>query len=144
MDIFGQLGINPTTGIQFFFFAIALLFLSKVVFAPYANALEEREKKTKGGEELALEYHAKAIQLQSEYESKIRHLNNEMKNIIDLSKSDATKHYDSAIKKSRTEAEKLVNENRQKILKEIESVSTELKAQTQTIALTITSKLLGK
>ncbi len=144
MDIFGQLGINPTTGIQFVFFAIALLFLSKVVFAPYANALEEREKKTKGGEELALEYQAKAIQLQSEYESKIRHLNNDMKNIVDLSKSDASRHYDSAIEKSRLEAEKLVNENRQKILKEIESVSMELRAQTQTIALSITSKLLGK
>lgn len=144
MDIFGQLGINPTAGIQFVFFAIALLFLTKFVFAPYAHAHEERERRTKGGEELALEYHAKAIELQSEYETKIRHLNADMKTLVDASKSEANKHYENAVSKSREEADKLVAENRKKIAQEIEAASIELKSQTQTVALAITNKLLGK
>lgn len=144
MDIFGQLGINPTAGIQFVFFAIALSFLAKYVFSPYAKAHEERERKTKGGEELALEYKARAIELQSEYETKIRHLNNEMKSIIDESKANANKHYESALHQTRTDAEKLISENRNKIAKQIEAAAQELKSQTHTVAVAITTKLLGK
>ncbi|WP_413576390.1 hypothetical protein ACLVWU_18580 [Bdellovibrio sp. HCB290] len=144
MDIFGQLGINSTAGIQFVFFAIALLFLTKVVFGPYAHALEERQNKTKGGEDLALEYQAKSVELSSEYEGKIRELNSEIKNIVDASKNEANKQYETLVAKSRSEADQLVNSNRSKITSAVESATKELKAQTQTVALAITSKLLGK
>ncbi|UYL10562.1 ATP synthase F0 subunit B [Bdellovibrio sp. SKB1291214] len=144
MDIFGQLGINTTAGIQFVFFAIALLFLTKFVFTPYAHALEERQNKTKGGEDLAAEYQAKSVELQSEYESKIRALNLEIKNIVDASKSEANKQYETAVAKSRSEAEQLVSSNRTKIVAAVETASKELKSQTQAVALAITSKLLGK
>ncbi|MBO9667502.1 MAG: ATP synthase F0 subunit B [Bdellovibrio sp.] len=144
MDIFGQLGINTTAGIQFVFFAIALLFLTKFVFTPYAHALEERERKTKGGEDLALEYQAKSVELNSEYESKVRDLNNEIKTIIDASKSEANKQYEATVAKSRGEADQLVSNNRSKITTAVETAARELKSQTQAIALAITSKLLGK
>ncbi|QDK39564.1 ATP synthase F0 subunit B [Bdellovibrio sp. NC01] len=144
MDIFGQLGINTTAGIQFVFFAIALLFLTKFVFAPYAHALEERERKTKGGEDLALEYQAKSVELQSQYESKLRELNLETKAIIDASKAEANKQYESVVTKSRDEATKLVSDNRTKITTAVQAAASELKSQTQAVALAITSKLLGK
>lgn len=144
MDIFGQLGINTTAGIQFVFFAIALLFLTKFVFTPYAHALEERQNKTKGGEDLAAEYQAKSVELHSEYETKIRALNVEIKNIVDASKAEANKQYETAVAKSRSEADQLVSSNRTKITAAVELASKELKSQTQAVALAITSKLLGK
>lgn len=144
MDIFGQLGINTTAGIQFVFFAIALLFLTKYVFTPYAHALEERERKTKGGEDLALEYQAKSIELQTQYEAKMRDLNNDIKNIIDSSKSEATKNYEATVAKTRAESESLVAQNRSKITAAVEIAARDLKSQTQAVALAITSKLLGK
>lgn len=144
MDIFGQLGINTTAAIQFIFFAIALLFLTKVVFTPYAHALEERERKTKGGEDLALEYQAKSVELQTQYETKLRELNQETKSIIDASKAEANKQYETTVSKSRDEATKLVSENRTKISTAVEAAARDLKSQTQAVALAITSKLLGK
>lgn len=144
MDIFGQLGINTTAAYQFVFFAIALIYLSKVVFTPYAQALDERQKKTKGGEDLATEYQAKSVELQAEYETKARALNNEIKAIIDSAKSQAAKDYEQAVEQSRLQADKLVQQNRTTVVSAVESAVAELKSQTSAVAMAITTKLLGK
>lgn len=142
MDIFGQLGINTTAGFQFVLFAIALIFLSKFVFAPYAHALEERQARTKGGEDLALEYQNKSVELQSEYEVKLRDLNGQIKSIVDASKSQANKEYEVLIERARSEAEKHVQTNRAKISSAVTAAAAELKTQTTAVAMTITNKLL--
>lgn len=142
MDIFGQLGINTTAAFQFVFFSIALLFLSKVVFAPYAHALEERQRRTKGGEDLALEYQNKSVELQTEYETKLRALNGEIKTIVDSAKSQANKEYETLIANVRTDSEKLVQENRSKISTAVQTAAADLKSQTTAVAMAITTKLL--
>ncbi|WP_415063651.1 ATP synthase F0 subunit B [Bdellovibrio sp.] len=142
MDIFGQLGINTTAAFQFVFFSIALLFLSKVVFAPYAHALEERQRRTKGGEDLALEYQNKSVELQTEYETKLRTLNGEIKTIVDSAKSQANKEYEALIANVRTDSEKLVQENRSKISAAVQTAAADLKSQTTAVAMAITTKLL--
>jgi len=142
MDIFGQLGINTTAAVQFVLFAIALIFLSKVVFGPYAHALEERQRRTKGGEDLALEYQNKSVELQTEYETKTRELNSQIKGIIDAAKSQATKDYEALVAKARSESEKLVHDNRTKIAASVQGAAAELKSQTTAVAMAITTKLL--
>lgn len=144
MDIFHQIGINTTAIFQFVFFAIALLFMTKVVFGPYAHALEERQKRTKGGEDLALEFQKKSIELQSQYEAKAREVNGKIKDIFDDVKSGANKQYEAAVNAARDEANKLVLDNRSKLTKAIEQAAAELKNQTTLVAVTITNKLLGK
>lgn len=142
MDIFGQLGINTTAAFQFIIFCIALIFMSKVVFAPYAHALEERQKRTKGGEDLAFEFQNRSQQLQSDYENKMRELNGEIKAIVDAAKSQSAAEYESSISKVRDEAEKMVQENRTKILAAVQVAKQELQNQTGAVALSITNKLL--
>ncbi|WII73029.1 ATP synthase F0 subunit B [Bdellovibrio sp. 22V] len=142
MDIFGQLGINTTAAFQFVLFAIALIFLSKVVFAPYAHALEERQRRTKGGEDLALEFQNKSVELQSEYETKTRELNSQIKGIVDAAKSQANKEYETLVAKARAESEKMVQDNRNKITTAIQSAAADLKSQTNAVAMAITTKLL--
>ncbi|MEN0057828.1 MAG: ATP synthase F0 subunit B [Bdellovibrio sp.] len=142
MDIFGQLGINTTAAFQFVLFAIALIYLSKFVFAPYAHALEERQRRTKGGEDLALEYQNKSVELHTEYETKIRQLNSEIKTIVDGAKSHANKEYESTVAKARGEADKLVHENRTKVASAVQGAAAELKTQTNAVAMAITTKLL--
>lgn len=142
MDIFGQLGINTTAAFQFVLFAIALIFLSKVVFAPYAHALEERQNRTKGSEDLALEYQNKSIELTSKYEASARQLNTEIKGIVDSAKSAATKDYELLVSKARAEAEKLVQDNRAQITSSVQAATAELKSQVPTVAMSITKKLL--
>lgn len=142
MDIFGQLGINTTAAFQFVLFAIALTFLSKVVFAPYAHALEERQKRTKGGEDLALEYQNKSIGLQTEYESKIRDLNTQIKEAVDMAKTQANKEYENLVNNARVESEKLVQSNRSKVSSAVQQAAADLKTQTTAVAMAITTKLL--
>lgn len=144
MDIFAQLGINATAIIQFVFFTIALTFLSKVVFSPYAHALEERQRRTKGGEDLALEYQNKSIELQSEYETKTRAINAEIKAIVDEAKGQANKEYETLVNTTRAESEKQVLNNRNKISSAVQTAAGELKSQTNAVAMAITTKLLGK
>ena len=142
MDIFGQLGINTTAAFQFVLFAIALIFLSKVVFAPYTHALEERENRTKGGEDLAVEFSNKAAELQSQYETKLRALNSETKSIMDAARTKATQDYESTVSGVRTEAEKMVQENRKTIAQSVQAAAAELKSQSPAVAMAITQKLL--
>lgn len=142
MDIFGQLGINTTAAFQFVLFAIALTFLSKVVFAPYAHALEERQKRTKGSEDLALEYQTKSIEMQNEYEGKLRDLNSQIKTSVDQAKAEATKDYEALVSKARQESEELVQNNRQKVAASVQQAMADLKSQTSAVAMAITTKLL--
>jgi F-type H+-transporting ATPase subunit b len=142
MDIFNQLGINTTAAFQFVLFAIALIFLSKVVFGPYAHAYEERQRRTKGGEDLALEYQGKSVELHSAYETKMRELNNEIKAIVDSAKTQANKEYETVVSGVRAESEKLVQTNRSQLVSAVQSASQELKSQTTAVALAITNKLL--
>lgn len=144
MDILAQLGINFTAVIQFVLFSIVMIFLSKFVFAPYAHALEERETRTKGGEDLALEFHHKASELQSEYETKLVSLNKDMKEIIDASKSEASKNMEAAVTEARKTADQLIADNKVNIANSVKKAETELKNETNSAALLITNKLLGK
>lgn len=142
MDIFNQLGINTTAAFQFVFFCVALIFLSKVVFGPYAHALEERQRRTKGGEDLALEFQNKAVELNSSYEAKMRELNGEIKAIVDSAKTQANKEYENAVTAVRSESEKAVQSNRSQLTTAIQAASQDLKTQTTSVALAITNKLL--
>ncbi len=144
MDIFNQIGINTTAIIQFVFYAIALVVLSKTVFAPYAHALEERQKRTKGGEDLALEFQKKSIELQSDYEQKARKQNEEIKAIFDATKTAANAQYEKSVTSAREDANSLVVDNRNKISTAISAATAELKGQTTAVAMAITNKLLGK
>ena len=144
MDILAQLGINFTAVIQFVLFSIVMIFLSKFVFAPYAHVLEERETRTKGGEDLALEFHNKATELQSEYETKLVSLNKDMKEIIDASKAEASKNMEAAVTEARKTADQLIADNKVNIANSVKKAESELKNETNSAALLITNKLLGK
>lgn len=144
MDIFSSIGVNSTAFIQFALFAITLIFMSKVVFEPFAHALEERQKRTKGGEDLALEFQKKSVELSSTYELKAREINASIKSIFDAARGDANKKYEGVVGSARAEATDLTTKNRAQIAAEVEKTSAELKSQTSNVAMAITNKLLGK
>lgn len=142
MNILGQLGINSTAAIQFILFAISLIFLTKFVFSPYVAALEERKKRTKGGEDLALEILTESKALQKEYEVKVRDLNDKIKTTIDAAKGQADKEYQAAVASAREEAEGFVVNNRKELSDAVSVASAELRSQTTAVAMAITTKLL--
>lgn len=144
MEIIQQLGINGTALIQFGIFICAFFFLNLYLFTPYYKALEERENRTLGGEDLALEFQKKSTELQSEYQTKAKEVTKKIKDIYDAHRVDALKDYESFVSKARTDAGILLETNNQKIAQSIQAATAALRAETTSVSVVITQKLLGK
>lgn len=144
MGIIHQLGINGTVFIQFGIFICTFFFLNLYVFTPYYKALEEREKRTLGGEDLAQELQKKSTELHSEYQMKAKEVTKKIKDIYDSHRLDALKEFDVLVGKARSEAHALLEANNQKIAQSIQATSAALRTETTNVSVAITQKLLGK
>jgi F-type H+-transporting ATPase subunit b len=144
MAILEQLGINQTAYVQFFIFLIAYITLSQVVFKPYMSAYEERERRTKGGEDLAQELIQQSVELKHQYEQKARQVNGEIKTIYDSFREQAAKEYNEILARARAESQKLIEEARLKVGGEVLEAAKKLKEETPIVASAITHKLLAK
>lgn len=144
MAILEQLGINQTLYIQFFVFLVGFLALSMVAFRPYANALEERENRTKGGAELAVEIQKQSVELQNKFETKARSVGGEIKTIFDSYRDEANKEYEGIVTTARSEAQKLIEEARARVSLEVVEATKKLKEEIPQLASAITQKLLAK
>jgi F-type H+-transporting ATPase subunit b len=144
MAILEQLGINQTVFIQFFIFLVAFFTLSQVVFKPYLQAFEERERRTKGGEDLAQELLQQSVDLKRQYEQKARQVNGEIKTVYDSYRDQATKEYNEIVARARAESQKLIEEARAKVGVEILEATKKLREEAPAVASAITQKLLAK
>lgn len=144
MEIIHQLGINQTALIQFGIFICMFFFLNIYLFTPFYTALEEREKRTLGGEDLALEYQKKSTELHSEYQTKAKEVSKQIKDIYDAHRNDAVKEYDAIVSKAKDEASQLLEAKAKSISQAIQAASAALSAETSSVAMAITQKLLGK
>ena len=144
MGLLSALGINYLAIVQFGIFILIFIFLTTYVFNPFLKAAEERQKRTKGGEELAEEFHHKAIALQAQYEQEARALNAGIQDVFQKNRAEAAAESERVVGQARKEANETIEKNRQAIVRAVETASGELKSQTPAMALAITNKLLGK
>lgn len=139
-----QLGINSTIFIQFVIFIGIITFLSLYVFKPYAEAVEAREKQTKGSENEALDMDKKSVELYGQYETKARQIHGSIQEIYKQARSQAQHEFETRIHAARTESEKYLGETRQKISSSVHAAQESLKKDTPQIVMALTQKLLGK
>ena len=144
MSMLLQLGINETVFIQFVIYIATFTFLTLYVFGPYSAAVQARETKTKGSEEIANEYHKKTVELHSEYETKAREVHGHIQEIYKKLKQEAVSDYDKIVAQARAESQKGLEETRKSLQTALASATADLKSQTTNISLVITNKLLGK
>lgn len=144
MEIIQQLGINGTALIQFGIFICIFFFLNLYLFKPYYKAFEERENRTLGSEDLALEIHQKTTELHSEYQTKAKSVSQKIKTIYDAQRTDALKEYDSIVNQARQQSTALLESNNAQIAQSIQATASQLQAETSQVAMAITRKLLGK
>lgn len=142
MAILNQLGINFTTFYCFLIFIVTFFFLKELLFRPYFEAFEEREKRTKGGETSAKGLHLKTNEIKQQFEEEARDLNAEIKSIFDESRSLATKEYEKVVYDARKAAEQVVEETRTRVAKEVKRAQEQLSLEIPGVALTITKKML--
>lgn len=144
MEIIQQLGINGTALIQFGIFICIFFFLNLYLFKPYYKALEERENRTLGSEDLALEIQQKTTELSSQYQVKAKSVSQKIKTIYDAQRSDALKEYDTIVGQARQQSAALLESNSQQIAQSIQATAAQLQSETHQVATAITRKLLGK
>jgi F-type H+-transporting ATPase subunit b len=144
MEMIHQLGINSTALIQFCIFVCIFFFLNLYLFKPYYKALEERENRTEGGEDLALELQQKALELQSQYQVKAKTVSQKIKTIYDAQRSDALKEYDAIVSQARQQSTALLETNNQQIAQQIQATTQQLASEVHQVAQAITRKLIGK
>ena len=139
-----QLGVNSTIFIQFVVFVGIISFLSLYVFKPYAQAVEGREKQTKGSEDEALDMDKKSAELYSQYEAKAREVHGSIQEIYKNARAQAQQEYEKAVQQARGDSDRYLNETRQKVRTAVASAQEVLKRETPHIVMALTQKLLGK
>jgi F-type H+-transporting ATPase subunit b len=144
MEILSALGVNSTVWVQLACFIVAYLALSQLIFKPYLAAYQERSKRTVGSEQYAERIIEETRQLQSQYESKARAINQDYKAIYDESRTKAMREQDAVVSRARAEASTLLVEQRALIQREVENAHRELSHKISPVALVMASKLLGK
>lgn len=144
MEILKILGVNSTIWIQLGCFLVAYISLSQLIFKPYMAAHKERDSRTTGGEEEAGQILQQAAELQTQYETQARAINNQTKQIYDESRNKALEEYDRAIRAARAEASSSLEKSRSAISQGVSKLKGELAKEVPGVACAIGSKLLGK
>lgn len=139
-----QLGVNSTFFVQFGLFVFAITFLSAYVFAPYAKAVEGREKQTKGSQDEAIEIEKQTIELHSDYEVRAREVHGKIQEVYKLMRVEAGQEYEKTVQAARKESEKHVDQVRAKVKAAVTEARDALKKDTPQIVMALTQKLLGK
>lgn len=142
MAILHQLGINFTTLFCLVIFVITFFTLKSLVFTPYYNAFEEREKRTKGAEDLVKDLQVKTQEVKALYEAEAKDLNAEVKSIFDDKRATANKEYAKIVSDARADAEKYLEKTLEHVNAEIKKASDQLKVEAPSVALVITKKML--
>lgn len=142
MAILTALGIDITVLFQFVISGFAFFALTTIVFAPYAKALLEREKRTKGGEVEAAQIIKDAAELKGTYEHKARELAGEIKTIFDSYRLEANKEYDRIVTQAREASQKMMEETRKRVTAEIVDETQKLKEEIPNLAQTMAKRLL--
>lgn len=144
MELLTQLGINNTTLIQFAIFVVTILILRFFIFSDFAQAADERFKRTKGGEDDAAGMVEKTAQIQQQYEMRAREINSEISQIFSNEKSLVHNRSEEILKAARVDAAQFIDDARKSIAGQIGAVELELKSETQAISGMMVKKLLGK
>jgi F-type H+-transporting ATPase subunit b len=139
-----QLGIDSSFFIQFGLFIFAITFLTSFVFTPYAKAVEDREKQTRGSQDLATEFEKQTVDLHSEFEEKARAVHGKIQEVYKQMRTEATQEYEKMVQAARKESEQHVEQVRSQVKQSVAVAREALKKDTPQIVMALTQKLLGK
>jgi F-type H+-transporting ATPase subunit b len=138
------LGVNQTIWIQLILFILTYLILANLVFKPYQSALNERHKKTLGGEDVTKKLIFETQELQARFERKARQVNEEIKSVYDLARAEAARRQTEILDAARKESSDLIQKTRENISGEIKRARETLHAEIPAISSMIATRLIGK
>lgn len=138
------LSVNYTLFIQIAIFIAAILILNALVFKPFINLIDRREKLTKGAISEAKELEARVRQIIEEYEARL----GEARIQAQEERAGIVKEAEAAaggmISKAREETSAILDDAKQKLEAETQSIKQKLSGDVEALAKEISSKILGR
>lgn len=138
------LSVNKTVFIQIVLFLVAIYVLNKLVFKPFLNLTDRRDKLTRGAIEEAKELEEKVAHIIEEYDAKLAEARaqalEERNKIVQEGQSAA----EDILSKAREETSELLHEAKHKLEVETEEIKNKVKSDVDDIAQDIASRVLGK
>jgi F-type H+-transporting ATPase subunit b len=129
---------------QIVLFVILFLILNKLLFRPYLDLLEERERRTIGTEHDSTDLEHEGARLRAQYEEKIAQ-----------AQAEGYTHKDGILQEARQQRERVLNQAREEAMGMLEGVRREVAiqlekerefaaAEVSTIAQEMATKVLGR
>jgi len=138
------LSVNKTVFIQIVIFLIAIYILNKLVFEPFLNLIDRRDKLTRGAMEEAKEFEEKVAHIIEEYDAKLAEARvfavEERNKIVQEGQSVA----EGILTQAREETTELLKDAKSKLEADTQEIKNKVKSDVDTIAKDIASTVLGK
>jgi len=138
-----SLGLNSTLWTQLVIFLVTYFILNSLVFKPYFNAYEERERRTLGGKEDAQHLVSQTQALQSQYEERARAINEKIRQAYDLARTQASKEQSDILQSSKEDALAKTKVSRERVQSEMNEARASLSKEVDDVSNIISQKLLG-
>jgi F-type H+-transporting ATPase subunit b len=129
---------------QIIIFLLLWLALSKIVFRPYMNLLDERERRTTGAEHDSSELEHEGARLKAQYEEKIARARAAGTATKDAIVQEGRQERELMLQQARADAARTLESARREVQSQLESERQLLAAEVAEIARDMVSKVLGR
>lgn len=138
------LSVNKTVFIQIVIFIIAIFILNTLVFKPFMELIDRRDKLTKGSIKEARELEEKVKQIILEYEARLNEARAQAQEERNKIVREAETAAAGIVAKTREETGALIDDAKRKIEAEAGVIKEKLKGDVQLLSKEIASKILGR
>ena len=138
------LSVNKTVIIQIVIFIAAIFILNSLVFKPFMDLIDRRDKLTKGSIKEARELEEKVKHIILEYEARLNEARAQAQEERNKIVREAEAAASGILAKTREETGALIEEAKKKIESEAEIVKEKLKGDVQVLSKEIATKILGR
>jgi len=129
---------------QIILFLVLWLILSKILFRPYLNLLEKRERQTSGARHAAADLEQEGARLKAQYEERIARAQAAGGAAKEAILQEARQRREQVLGQARQEAASTLEQARREIASQMEKEHELAVAEVKTVAQQMASKILGR
>ncbi|MET0501946.1 MAG: ATP synthase F0 subunit B [Candidatus Binatia bacterium] len=129
---------------QFVLFLVLWVILNRILFRPYLNLLEERERKTTGAQHDSTDLEREGARLRAQYEEKIAQAQATGYAAKEVIVQEARQQREKVLTQSREAATSMLEAVRQEVESQLQKERQLIAAEVKTLAHEMASKILGR
>ena len=141
-DLLNQLGINSSFLLQFVVFILAYGVLSRFLFKPYLKILEQREKRTLGGQTEVKSLLEEEEKVYRTYKNKLQDLQQQISAFFQKAEHSAKQNCEEKLQTAHKKRQQQLADLQEKLKKQLGEEETKTEEEAQKLTAIITSKLI--